>query len=183
MLRNVCMHTRILNLPDAAATEAVGRAIAPALLPGMVITLSGDLGAGKTTLVRGVLRALDITGPVKSPTYTLVEPYAISSLYLYHFDFYRLSDPEEWEAAGFREYFRDDAICLIEWPERAGSLLPPPDLEIVLEVIEDGRRCTTTAKSERAEACLAALASFVPIVPLAPALPGSRCSGGGSSAG
>jgi tRNA threonylcarbamoyladenosine biosynthesis protein TsaE len=134
-------------------------------------------------MVRGVLRALDITGPVKSPTYTLVEPYAISSLYLYHFDFYRLSDPEEWEAAGFREYFRDDAICLIEWPERAGSLLPRPDLEVVLEATENGRRCTMTAKTERAEPCLSALASFVTTVPLTPVWPGSPCNGGGSSAG
>ena len=152
------MHTLILELPDAAATEAVGRACAPALVPGMVVTLSGDLGAGKTTLVRGVLRGLDISGPVKSPTYTLVEPYAISSLYLYHFDFYRLGEPEEWEAAGFREYFRDDAICLIEWPERAGAFLPPADLQIVLEITDDGRRCTVTALSARAEACLTAIA-------------------------
>jgi len=157
------MHTLILDLPDAAATEAVGRAIAPALLPGMVVTLSGELGAGKTTLVRGLLRGFHIAGPVKSPTYTLVEPYSVSSLYLYHFDFYRLGGSEEWEAAGFREYFRDDAICLIEWPERAGPLLPSPDLHIVLEVIDEGRRCTLTAKSGRAEACLPALASFAPV--------------------
>jgi tRNA threonylcarbamoyladenosine biosynthesis protein TsaE len=159
------MHTVILSLPDPAATEAVGRAIAPLLVPGMVVTLAGDLGAGKTTLVRGVLRAMHISGPVKSPTYTLVEPYTVSSLYLYHFDFYRLSDPEEWEAAGFREYFRDDAICLIEWPERAGSLLPAADLHIALEVQDAGRRCTVTARSQRAEACLAALSSFAPFVP------------------
>ncbi len=126
----------------------------------MVVTLSGDLGAGKTTLVRGVLRGLDIEGPVKSPTYTLVEPYTVSSLYLYHFDFYRLREPEEWEAAGFREYFRNDAICLIEWPERAGDLLPAADLHIVLEVIDAGRRCAVSAQSARAEPCLPALAPF-----------------------
>ena len=126
----------------------------------MVITLSGELGAGKTTLVRGVLRGLNITGPVKSPTYTLVEPYTISSLYLYHFDFYRLSEPEEWEAAGFREYFRSDAICLIEWPERAGRLLPRVDLQIELDFCGEGRRCTVTSQSEWADPCLTALAAF-----------------------
>ena len=128
----------------------------------MVVTLSGDLGAGKTTLVRGVLRGFDIGGPVKSPTYTLVEPYTISSLYLYHFDFYRLREPEEWEAAGFREYFRNDAICLVEWPERAGDSLPAADLQIVLEVNDVGRRCAVTAQSARAEPCLAALARLAP---------------------
>jgi tRNA threonylcarbamoyladenosine biosynthesis protein TsaE len=117
----------------------------------------------KTTLVRRVLRGLHISGPVKSLTYTLVEPYAVSSLYLYHFDFYRLSEPEECEAAGSREYFRNDAICQIEWPERAGALLPPVDLQIVLEVAEDGRRCTVMVENERADACLAALASFGPV--------------------
>ena len=159
------MHTLILSLPDAAATEAAGRALVPVLLPGMVVALSGDLGAGKTTLVRGVLRGFDIGGPVKSPTYTLVEPYTVSSLYLYHFDFYRLHDPQEWEAAGFREYFRNDAICLIEWPERAGDLLPAVDLRVVLEVTDAGRRCSVTAQSERAEPCLSALAPFVPVPP------------------
>ena len=147
-------------LPDAASTESVGRALAPTLGGGMVVTLTGDLGAGKTTLVRGVLRALDIKGPVKSPTYTLVEPYAISSLYFYHFDFYRLGGPEEWDAAGFREYFRNDAIALIEWPEKAGAALPAADLAIALDILPDGRRCTLTVLAERAEACLAAMDSL-----------------------
>jgi tRNA threonylcarbamoyladenosine biosynthesis protein TsaE len=153
------MHSRILLLPDAHATENLGRALSRALTGGMVVTLTGELGAGKTTLVRGVLRGLDIAGPVKSPTYTLVEPYAISSLHLYHFDFYRLRDPDEWEEAGFREYFRNDAICMIEWPDKAGPALPRPDLAIALEIEGDaasGRRCTLSAFTERAERCLTA---------------------------
>ncbi|MEO7762444.1 MAG: tRNA (adenosine(37)-N6)-threonylcarbamoyltransferase complex ATPase subunit type 1 TsaE [Betaproteobacteria bacterium] len=151
------MHTLILELDDAAASEAVGRALAPALQPGMVVTLSGDLGAGKTTLVRGVLRGMDIPGPIKSPTYTLVEPYNVSRLYLYHFDLYRLKDPEEWEAAGFRDYFGHHSISLIEWPERARLLLPPVDLQIVLNILDVGRQCVVCALSERAEPCLDAL--------------------------
>ena len=154
------MHSRILNLPDATATESVGRLLRSTLSGGMVVTLSGELGAGKTTLVRGVLRGFDISGAVKSPTYTLVEPYAVSSLYFYHFDFYRLEDPEEWEAAGFREYFRDDAICMIEWPEKAGASLPAADLAIALEIVGDSRRCTLTSQSARAESCLAAFDDF-----------------------
>ena len=158
------MHSRILLLPrgepDGQTTEDLGRALAPSLDGGMVITLTGELGAGKTTLVRGVLRGFDIAGPIKSPTYTLVEPYAISSLYLYHFDFYRLRDPDEWEDAGFREYFRGDAICMIEWPDKAGPSLPAPDLAIVLEIDADGRRCTLSALTERAEPCLIAADRF-----------------------
>jgi tRNA threonylcarbamoyl adenosine modification protein YjeE len=83
----------------------------------MIVTLSGDLGTGKTTLTRGLLRALGWTASVKSPTYTLVEHYPFSSLYFYHFDFYRFIDPEEWETAGLSECFREDAVCVIEWPE------------------------------------------------------------------
>src|SRR5260221_4867694 len=121
------------HLADAAATERVGAALAPALAGGMVITLHGDLGAGKTTVVRGALRAMGWAGPVKSPTYTLVEHYPFSSLYFYHFDFYRFADPSEWETAGLAGCFPDDPLCLVEWPERGAGLFPPADLAIRLE--------------------------------------------------
>jgi len=90
----------------------------------MVVTLQGELGTGKTTFVRGLLRARGIRGAVKSPTYTLVEHYPISSLYFFHFDFYRFTNPNEWDSAGMSDYFRDDAVCLVEWPERVGDRLP-----------------------------------------------------------
>ncbi len=111
--------------------RALGARLARSLAPAAcVITLPGELGAGKTTLVRGLLRALGWTGPVKSPTYALVEHYRVSSLYFYHFDFYRFDDPDEWETAGFAEYFRRDAVCMVEWPERVERSLPAPDLAV-----------------------------------------------------
>ncbi len=124
----------LVDLADEAATMALGAALAADIerLPGTVIYLSGDLGAGKTTLTRGFLRALGFAGRVKSPTYTLVELYVISKLNLYHFDFYRFSDPDEWQEAGFRDLFNQTNICLVEWPEKAGELLPLPDLHITL---------------------------------------------------
>ena len=123
---------RQFQLADETATMALGAALAAVLRPGVCIYLSGDLGAGKTTLIRGLLRALGVQGRVKSPTYTLVELYVISTLNLYHFDFYRFHDPEEWNEAGFRDLFNGTNICLVEWPEKAGSLLPPPDLRVSL---------------------------------------------------
>ena len=120
------------HLSDPQATEQVGAALAKAVRGGMVVALRGDLGTGKTTLVRGVLRALGWTGPVKSPTYALVEYYPFSSLYLYHFDFYRFTDPSEWDTAGLAECFRSDSACLVEWPERVAELLPPADLDLTL---------------------------------------------------
>ena len=127
----------------------------------MVVTLHGDLGSGKTTVVRGALRALGWTGPVKSPTYTLVEHYLFSRLYFYHFDFYRFTDPAEWETAGFAECFRDDAVCLVEWPERVAGLLPPADVDIVLAYPSSnasGRDLVLSASTEVGERCLAELA-------------------------
>jgi tRNA threonylcarbamoyladenosine biosynthesis protein TsaE len=146
-----------LNLSDEAATMALGARLAEALHGGLAIWLKGNLGAGKTTLVRGLLRGLGYEGKVKSPTYTLVEPYVISGLYLYHFDLYRFVDPEEWEAAGFRDYFNAQSVCLIEWPEKAGDLLPPADMEIALEPSGAGRTATLTARTELGEKCLNAL--------------------------
>ena len=155
------MSTASLHLADAAATTDAGAALAPGLRGGMIVTLSGDLGAGKTTLVRGSLRALGWAGSVKSPSYTLVEHYPFSSLYFYHFDFYRFADPSEWETAGLADCFRRDAVCLIEWPERVAGLLPPADLAISLAHPERadgvGRRATLGAHSEAGEQCLRAM--------------------------
>jgi tRNA threonylcarbamoyladenosine biosynthesis protein TsaE len=177
---------RRFDLADAAATDAFGarfahaldllRAyIAPADAPtgtqvsgtprfhGLHVQLHGDLGAGKTSLVRATLRALGHAGRVRSPTYTLVEPYTIAArdeahgeLQLYHFDLYRFSDPAEWADSGFREYFAQDAVCLVEWPQRAGGLLGVPDLVFSLEpdASGEGRVLTAYAYSASGKACL-----------------------------
>ncbi len=150
------------HLADEAATLQLGAALAPTLDGGMVLTLRGDLGTGKTTLVRGALRALGWTGAVKSPTYTLVEYYAFSSLYCYHFDFYRFADPSEWETAGFSECFRDDSVCLAEWPERVAGLLPAADLEVTLAHPPGqggGRELALLARTAAGSRCLAAIAA------------------------
>jgi len=143
-----------LGLADEAATLELGTRLAGVLSPGLVIWLRGDLGAGKTTLTRGLLRGLGFHGKVKSPTYTLVESYVISGLYLYHFDLYRFVDPEEWDAAGFREYFNRDSVSLVEWPEKAAELLPIPDLEIRLAIHGAGREATLSAFTESGKQCL-----------------------------
>ena len=149
-------------MPDPAATEALGHALAAAAAPGRVLHLRGDLGAGKTTLVRGLLRALGHAGRVKSPTYTLVEPYDLSSLHFYHFDFYRLKDRSEWEQAGFREYFNAHSLCVIEWPERAEGLLPAPDLAIHLAFAAEARMARLEAHSAAGRAWLSSLRSSSP---------------------
>ncbi|HEY7903639.1 MAG TPA: tRNA (adenosine(37)-N6)-threonylcarbamoyltransferase complex ATPase subunit type 1 TsaE [Casimicrobiaceae bacterium] len=156
------MTTREWHFADADATLRAGRALAAALRGGMLVTLEGELGAGKTTLARGILRGLGHTGAVKSPSYAVVEHYRFSSLYLYHFDFYRFADPREWETAGFSEYFRDDAACLVEWPERAAGFLPPADLALVLSMRDDrpGRRLVAHASTAAGERALAALATI-----------------------
>jgi tRNA threonylcarbamoyladenosine biosynthesis protein TsaE len=172
-------------LADSLATEVLGRSIGAWIGTsgdGLVVHLSGDLGAGKTTLVRALLRELGVTGPIKSPTFTLMEPYVVQmsqpaginqkvSLYCYHFDFYRFTDPREWLEAGFREHFDDHALCLVEWPEKAQAAghLPLPDVAIAIGVLDAGRSATLNALSPRGAACLAAVASSK--APLAPPRP------------
>jgi tRNA threonylcarbamoyladenosine biosynthesis protein TsaE len=150
------------RLADEAATLALGADLARTLAPGLNIYLHGDLGAGKTTLVRGVLRGLGYAGRVKSPTYTLVELYEISRLYLYHFDFYRLEHEQDWLHAGFGDYFGAGAICFVEWPENAGGTLPPADLEIHLALAGDGREAMLCAASAAGRQCLSALDAAPP---------------------
>ena len=127
------------HLADEPATLKLGAHLGGFLAPGLTIFLFGDLGAGKTTLVRGLLRGLGFEGRVKSPTYTLVESYSVSSLYLYHFDLYRFKHEQEWLDAGFDEMFDGCNICLVEWPERAMNLLPRADVEINLALEGEGR--------------------------------------------
>ena len=153
------------HLPDEAATLALGAALAAGLAPGLAIHLRGELGAGKTTLVRGVLRALGHKGPVKSPTYTLVELYEVSRLNLHHFDFYRFQDPREWIDAGFRESFTGRNVSLVEWPERAGGLLPPPDVEIALQASGSGRNAVLRASSPSGIRCLETVATRFAFLP------------------
>ena len=144
-------------MPDADATARLGAALAAGIVPGRVLHLSGELGTGKTTLVRGLLRALGVAGPIKSPTYAWVEPYSISSLDLYHFDFYRFADRNAWLSSGLREYFRPEAVCIVEWPERAGDLLPSPDLEIRLHYDGTARRAELRSHSAAGDGWLVSL--------------------------
>ena len=146
----------LLFLADESATIAFGAAFARVLEPGMVIYLTGELGAGKTTLARGILRGLGYAGRVRSPTFALVEVYNFSKLYLYHFDFYRFDVPRELDDAGFREYFRDDAVCLVEWPEKVAGL-PPADIHIAMHVSGDGRTLAISSDTEAGQRCMEAL--------------------------
>ena len=152
-----------LDLADEAATLNFVTALAKVMQPNLTIYLHGDLGAGKTTLVRGLLHAMGHVGKVKSPTYTLVEPYVVSGYNLYHFDLYRFNDDEEWESAGFRDYFNAESICVIEWPQKAQNVLPTPDLNITFAMknlgFDDrvGRTVTLSAHSTLGQQCLIAM--------------------------
>jgi len=153
--------TLTLHLPDAQATSRTGAALATCLRGGMIVTLHGELGSGKTTLVRGLLRARGVAGPIKSPTYSLVEHYPVSRLDFYHFDFYRFTSPDEWESAGMSDHFRDDAVCIVEWPERVAGLLPVADLALSLSYAAGGGR-DLVAESNTGEGarCVSALGAM-----------------------
>ena len=145
-------------LPDESATQALGAALARAVLPGLVVYLEGDLGAGKTALTRALLHAAGHKGAVKSPTYTLSEPYRIEldgkNVNLIHYDLYRMSSPEEFLDAGFREDFDGRNICIVEWPEKGAPVLPPPDVQVLLAVSGPGRTVELQALSELGLLCL-----------------------------
>ena len=157
------LKTLSFDLADEAATDQLGEALAdvaadlyttpeglkPGPNAGGRIHLQGDLGAGKTSLVRAFLRHCGVTGRIKSPSYALLESYEVSNLYFYHLDFYRFSDPAEWLDAGFRDLLKNRALVLIEWPERAGDLLGPPDLLVQLAYSGSGRTATLSAYTEK----------------------------------
>lgn len=141
-------------LADEDATLALGIQLASGLVPGMLFALRGSLGAGKTTLARGMLRGLGFEGRVKSPTYSLVELYELSRLDLYHFDFYRFEDPHELIDSGLQDAFNETNVCIVEWPEKAERLLPVADLEVTLSMTDSGRAAALTAHSENGKRCL-----------------------------
>ncbi|MBP8307454.1 MAG: tRNA (adenosine(37)-N6)-threonylcarbamoyltransferase complex ATPase subunit type 1 TsaE [Burkholderiaceae bacterium] len=152
-----------LLLADEAATGHLAAALAPCVGPGFTLFLSGDLGTGKTAFTRALLRALGHTGRVRSPTFTLAEPYNLSRFDLYHFDFYRFSDENEWRDAGFEESIGGDTAAVVEWPELAGPGLPAPDLWLRLRTTdnESSRIVVLQAHSVRGRTCLNALSDTV----------------------
>lgn len=144
-----------LAAADEAAMVSLGARLGALCEPGLVIFLQGDLGMGKTTFSRGFIQSLGHAGAVKSPTYTLVEPYHLRGLDIFHFDLYRLGDPEELEFMGIRDYFGDLSVCLVEWPERGLGALPSADLVINIERDNAGRRLDFRAQTEQGRRILA----------------------------
>lgn len=152
--------TMQLRLDDEDCQVVLGECLGRALEGHGRVYLTGELGAGKTTLTRGILRACGHQGAVKSPTYTLVEPYALAGILVHHFDLYRLGDPEELEFIGGRDLLAEDALCVIEWPQRGEGWLPAPDLEVDLRLADSGREATLEALSDHGRAVLERLTAM-----------------------
>ena len=141
-------------LKNERTTLALGRAFSKVAQAGLIVYLEGDLGAGKTTFTRGLLNGLGYNGKIKSPTYTLLKSYVFPRYTVHHFDHYRFAAPEEWADAGFREYFSQDTMCVIEWPSKAADLLPSADITLDLSIDEDGRYYRLLAHSATGQSCL-----------------------------
>ncbi|UCX05947.1 tRNA (adenosine(37)-N6)-threonylcarbamoyltransferase complex ATPase subunit type 1 TsaE [Shewanella sp. HL-SH8] len=148
------MTSIVKNLENEQATVAIGQFIAQGLMPPLTIFLTGDLGAGKTTLSRGIIQSLGHKGAVKSPTYTLVEPYEFDGFDVFHFDLYRVADPEELEFMGIRDYFNKTSICLVEWPEHGQGMLPDADLHLHLRYKNNQREIEINALSASGQTIL-----------------------------
>lgn len=141
-------HGLEINLPNLVAAQAFASALAQKLAPGLTLYLHGDLGAGKTTLVRAMLASLGYNGTIKSPTYTLVESYTLGTQAIYHFDLYRLADPSELEFIGIKDYLSENAICIFEWADKGIGYIPPADIEISLAFAQPGRKVSLIASTD-----------------------------------
>jgi tRNA threonylcarbamoyladenosine biosynthesis protein TsaE len=137
------------NLADLMATQALASALAKELVPGLTVYLHGDLGAGKTTLVRAMLHSLGYAGSIKSPTFTLVEAYSVNSLDIFHFDLYRLTDSAELEFIGIRDYHTPSAVCIFEWAYKGMGYIPAADIEITLDFLQTGRSAALIANTTK----------------------------------
>lgn len=153
--------TYSIELADEVAQVAFGQRLGQACKGEALIFLQGTLGMGKTTLTRGILQAYGYTGAVKSPTYTLVEPYQLAEAQVFHFDLYRLADPEELEYIGIRDYFASPALSVIEWPDKGAGILPQPDIELTLVKKDAGRQASLVAKTQLGAAILIQLRTMV----------------------